>query len=124
MCYWQVLCKRLIRGLACPGVSISPTKPLVAFLGLFPCYITAALSSSGGRERNQVLRWGLWALDQVLLPSVSEVCQSLAALGQLMVGASPPCWLAPSCEQAAHSELEGEQLCRHVSLTSLTFCLS
>lgn len=74
------------------------------FFGLFPCYIRAALSISGGnsnlREKSQVLPWCLWALDQVLLPSVSAAPQSLAALGQLMAGARPPCWLALSCEQA------------------------
>lgn len=55
--------------------------------------------------------------------AAQRVCsssESLAALGQLMAVARPPCWLAPYCEQGAHSEVGGEeQLCERVSLSPL-----
>lgn len=109
----------------------SPTKPLVAFLGLFPCYIRAACLALGaapahGRERSEVFPWGSVGTGPGLpAQCVCSCSESLAALGQLMVGGKPPCWLAPSREQAAHSDVDGgEQLCEHVSLRSLTFCLS
>lgn len=108
-----------------------PTKPLVAFLGLFPCSIRAALSSSGGSSSSQQGEEPGPSLGFVVAgPGLAAQCvcsssESLAALGQLMAGARPPCWLAPSCEKAAHSELDGgEQLSEHVSLRSLAFYLS
>lgn len=116
-----------------------PPSPWWHSWGLLPCYIRAGIpgdffpvifelphpslgaASAHGRERSQVLPWALWALDQGL--AAQRVCsssESLAALGQLMAVARPPCWLAPSCEQGAHSEVGGEeQLCERVSLSPL-----
>lgn len=98
---------------------------------LFPCYIRACLSSSGGSSSSQQGEEPGPSLGLVGTgPGLAAWCvcsssESLAAHGQLMVGTRPPCWLAPSCEQAAHSEVHGgEQLCEHVSLRSLIFCLS
>lgn len=103
-----------------------PPSPWWHSWGLFPCYITAALSISGGSSSSRKREEPGPSLGFVGTgPGLAawRVCsssESLAALGQLMAVDRPPCWLAPCCEQGAHSEVGGEeQLCERVSLSPL-----
>lgn len=113
---------------------VSPFSPHQApggIPGAFSLLHQSCLSSSGGSSSSrQGEERGLSLGSVGTGPGLPAQCvcscsESLAALGQLMVGGKPPGWLAPSREQAAHSDVDGgEQLCEHVSLRSLTFCLS